>query len=252
MSRAGDSPPRGPEDGDAFAIFAAFAPSAWRVLEIDPDLLVDQAAELDNDAFAGFSVLATLWVDARQEHAEDGEPAQTFAADAVSNVDHDSEGASTSAAGEELPAWTFALGDLLNQEGEVFDLYAAVADAAASSEEDDDEDRSLSRASTPRQRHLWYTLGASGTARFLGHYPFDWWNRHWRPPPADFVSDYYLQPVINGHRFCVAFTEATWTTSNDDLNPWSTHAARGLYRAYPRLFAEAASIDVESITVVVE
>ena len=66
------------------------------------------------------------------------------------------------------------------------------------------------------------------------------------------MSDYYLQPVINGHRFCVAFTEATWTTSNDDLNPWSTHAARRLYRAYPRLFAEAASIDVESITVVVE
>jgi hypothetical protein len=59
MSRAGDSPSRGPEDGDAFAVFAAFAPSAWRILEIDPDLLVDQAAELDDDAFEGFSVLTT-------------------------------------------------------------------------------------------------------------------------------------------------------------------------------------------------
>ena len=245
MSSTGDSPPQGPRDGDAFAVFAAIAPFARRILEIDPDFLVDQAAELDEDAFAGFAALTTLLVDARQEPAEDNEPAaQTFAAGtgASSNEDQASEGGSTSAAGEELPApqaWTFALGDLLNQEGEVFDFYAAV-DAAASFEEDEDDDRSLSRASTPRQRHLWYTLGDSGTARFLGHYPFNWWNRHWRPPQADFVSDYYLQPVINGHRFCVAFTEATWTTSNDDLNPWSTHAARGLYRAYPRLFAEAA------------
>ena len=89
MSRAGDSPPRGPEDGDVFAVFAAFAPSAWRILEIDPDLLVDQAAELDDDAFEGFSVLTTLWVDARQEQAEDGEPAQPFAAGtgASSNLD---------------------------------------------------------------------------------------------------------------------------------------------------------------------
>ena len=248
MSRTGDSPPQGPQDGDAFAVFAAIAPFARRILEIDPDFLVDQAAELDDDAVAGFAILTTLLVDARQEPAEDNEPAaQTFAAGTgeSSNLDYDSEGASTSAAGEELPAWTFALGDLLNQESEVFDFHAAV-------EEDEDDDRSLSRASTPRQRHLWYTVGDSGSARLLGHYPFNWWNRHWRPPQADFVSDYYLQPVINGHRFCVAFTEATWTTSNDDLNPWSTHAARRLYRAYPRLFAEAASIDVESISVVVE
>ena len=62
----------------------------------------------------------------------------------------------------------------------------------------------------------------------------------------------FLQPVINGHRFCVAFTEATWTTSNDDLNPWSTYAARELYSAYPGLFAEAASTDVASISVVFE
>ena len=247
MSRAGDSPPQGPEDGDAFAAFAAFAPSAWRILEIDPDLLVDQAAELDDDAFTGFSVLTTLWVDARQEQAEESKPAQPFAAGtgASSNLDYNSEGASTSAAGDELQAWTFALGDLLNQEGEVFDLQTAA-------EEDEDEDRSLSRASTPRQRHLWYTLGASGTARFLGPYPLDWWQRHWRPPQADFVSDYYLQPVINGHRLCVAFTEATWTTSNDDLNPWSAHAARELYRAYPSLFAEAPSFNVASVSVIFE
>ena len=66
------------------------------------------------------------------------------------------------------------------------------------------------------------------------------------------MSDYYLQPVINGHRFCVAFTEATWTTSNDDLNPWSTHAARELYRAYPNLFAEAPSFHVASVSVIFE
>ncbi|OUX52366.1 MAG: hypothetical protein CBE43_00920 [Rhodopirellula sp. TMED283] len=244
MSRAGDSPPEGPRDGDAFAVFAAFAPFARRILEIDPDLLVDQAAELDDDAFAGFAALTTLLIDARQEPAEHNEPAQAFAActGEASDVDQDSEGASTSAAGEELPApqaWTFALGDLLNQEEEVFDLDAVF-------EDDDDEDRSLSRATTPRQRHLWYTLGDSGAVRFLGNYPFDWWNRHWRPRPTEFVSDYYLQPVVNGHRFCIAFTEATWTTSNDELNPWSRHAARGLYNAYPRLFDEAASTDVLS------
>ena len=66
------------------------------------------------------------------------------------------------------------------------------------------------------------------------------------------MSDYYLQPVVNGHRFCIAFTEATWTTSNDELNPWSRHAARGLYNAYPRLFDETASIDVESSPLVVD
>ena len=126
MSRTGDSPPQeGPRDGDAFAVFAAIAPFARRILEIDPDFLVDQAAELDDDAFAGFAALTTLLVDARQEQAEDNEPAaQIFAA---------------------------------------------------------------------------------GTG-----------------------------------------------ASSDDLNPWSTHAARGLYRAYPRLFAEAASIDVESISIVLE
>ena len=133
MSRTGDSPPEGPRDGDAFAVFAAFAPFARRILEIDPDLLVDQAAELDDDAFAGFAALTTLLIDARQEPAEHNEPAQAFAActGEASDVDQDSEGESTSAAGEELPApqaWTFALGDLLNQEEEVFDLDAVFED----------------------------------------------------------------------------------------------------------------------------
>ena len=49
MSRTGDSPPQGPQDGDAFSVFAAIAPFARRILEIDPDFLVDQAAELDDD-----------------------------------------------------------------------------------------------------------------------------------------------------------------------------------------------------------
>ena len=143
MSRTGDSPPQeGPRDGDAFAVFAAIAPFARRILEIDPDFLVDQAAELDDDAFAGFAALTTLLVDARQEPAEDNEPAaQTFAAGtgAASNEDQDSEGTSSSGAGEELSApqpWTFALGDLLNQEEEVLDFDAVF-------EDDDDEDCSL-------------------------------------------------------------------------------------------------------------
>jgi hypothetical protein len=113
------------------------------------------------------------------------------------------------------------------------------------------EDQSLSRASTPRQHHLWYANNR-GAARFLGTRPLDWWNRGIVRPENDPVylphGDFYLQAVINGDTFSIAFTEATWTTSNEDLNPWSREAARRLYNSFPEYFDRCAQITVETNT----
>jgi hypothetical protein len=255
MSRLGDCCAQGAAssrsgDGDAFAAFAAIAPFVHNLLEIDATPLVDLAAELDDDAFAGFCVLSTLAIDegAGVEGASEG------AAEADELVGEGGEGASESAQAEGQEPVDGAPGSpgILNT-----GAFPALTweelwtwPAPGTFPVDDDElsdDRSLSRASTSRQHHLWYA-NDRGVARFLGTRPLDWWHRGIVRPENDPVhlphGDFYLQAVINGDTFSIAFTEATWTTSNEELNPWSREAARRLYNSFPDYFDRCAQITV--------
>lgn len=248
MSRSGNCCAQGAAssrsgDGDAFATFAAIAPFVHNLLEIDATPLVDLAAELDDDAFAGFCVLSTLAIDegAGGEGASEGAPqADELVGEGGEGT---SEGAQEAEAQESVDGASGFQG-ILNT-----GVFPALTWQPTFPVDDDDlsDDRSLSRASTPRQHHLWYA-NDRGAARFLGTRPLDWWHRGIVRPENDPVylphGDFYLQAVINGDTFSIAFTEATWTTSNEDLNPWSREAARRLYNSFPDYFDRCAQITV--------
>ena len=249
MSRSGNCCAQGAAssrsgDGDAFAVFAAIAPFVDNLLEIDATPLVDLAAELDDDAFAGFCVLSTLAID----EGAGVEGASESALEADELVGEGGEGASQGAQeaeGQEPVDGASGFPGILNT-----GFFPALTWQPTLPVDDDDDlsdDRSLSRASTPRQHHLWYA-NDRGAARFLGTRPLDWWHRGIVRPENDPVylphGDFHLQAVINGDTFSIAFTEATWTTSNEDLNPWSREAARRLYNSFPDYFDRCAQITV--------
>ena len=249
MSRSGNCCAQGAAssrsgDGDAFAVFAAIAPFVHNLLEIDATPLVDLAAELDDDAFAGFCVLSTLAID----EGAGVEGASESAPEADELVGEGGEGASQGAQeaeGQEPVDGASGFPGILNTG--VFPALTWQPTLPVDDDDDLSDDRSLSRASTPRQHHLWYA-NDRGAARFLGTRPLDWWHRGIVRPENDPVylphGDFYLQAVINGDTFSIAFTEATWTTSNEDLNPWSREAARRLYNSFPDYFDRCAQITV--------
>jgi hypothetical protein len=234
-----------PVNGDAFAVFAAIAPFVDDLLEIDATPLVDLAAELDDDAFAGFCVLSTLAIDegAGVEGASEG------AAEADELVGEGGEGASESAQAEGQEPVDGAPGSpgILNTGAFPALTWEELWTPPVVEGDELSEDQSLSRASTPRQHHLWFA-NDQGVARFLGTRPLNWWHRGIVRPENDPVylphGDFYLQAVVNGDTFSIAFTEATWTTSNEDLNPWSREAARRLYNSFPDYFDRCAQITV--------
>ena len=249
MSRSGNCCAQGAAssrsgDGDAFAIFAAIAPFVDNLLEIDATPLVDLAAELDDDAFAGFCVLSTLAID----EGAGVEGASESAPEADELVGEGGEGASQGAQeaeGQEPVDGASGFPGILNTG--VFPALTWQPTLPVDDDDDLSDDRSLSRASTPRQHHLWYA-NDRGAARFLGTRPLDWWHRGIVRPENDPVylphGDFHLQAVVNGDTFSIAFTEATWTTSNEDLNPWSREAARRLYNSFPDYFDRCAQITV--------
>lgn len=249
MSRSGNCCAQGAAssrsgDGDAFAAFAAIAPFVDNLLEIDATPLVDLAAELDDDAFAGFCVLSTLAID----EGAGVEGASESAPEADELVGEGGEGASQGAQeaeGQGPVDGASGFPGILNTG--VFPALTWQPTLPVDDDDDLSDDRSLSRASTPRQHHLWYA-NDRGAARFLGTRPLDWWHRGIVRPENDPVylphGDFYLQAVINGDTFSIAFTEATWTTSNEDLNPWSGEAARRLYNSFPDYFDRCAQITV--------